>query len=171
MKWGPFIILALATIVLQTSVLAGFPLWGAFPDLMFVLAVHYAMWAPWPEAGLAAWILGFILGAESAGVGTAALYAFCYGAAAWLIVLLRQVLFREHPATQVLVTLVFALGVQLAAEAFHGWKAGRPALAVGAWPAALGTAVLTAAVAPLVHRGLAVLGGWTGLRVGRGRRR
>ncbi len=170
MRWGPFIILALATIVLQTSVLARFPLFGAFPDLMFVLAVHYAMWATWPEAGLAAWILGFILGAESAGVGTAALYAFCYGAAAWVIVLVRQVLFREHPATQVLVTLTLALAVQLAAEAFHGWRAGRPALAAAIWPAALWAAVLTAVVAPLVHRGLASLGGWTGLRVSRHRR-
>ena len=55
MKWLPFGILACITIICQTTFVPSMAIHHIWPDWMFVLDVHYALWGPWPEAAIAAW--------------------------------------------------------------------------------------------------------------------
>ncbi len=165
MKWFPFIILAVAATVCQTVLGPRMEIRSIRPDWMFILVVHYALWAPWPEAGLAGWVLGLMLGIESLDEPVG-LHAFCYGAAAWGIFRCRHAVFRQHPATQFVLTLAFTFGVQLAASIYRVWKLPASPGAGEFLTSAFLTAVYTAALTPLLYWGLSRLGRWTGLRSG-----
>lgn len=169
MRWLPFIILAIVMLVLQGTIVQKIAIRGVWPDWMFILAVYYALWGRWPDAAIAAWILGLLVDLQSRGwIG---LNAFCFGGAAWAILYIRQALFRDHPITQVVVTLVFALGVRLAVGGYDAWRAGGgiPVGEIGSL--AFFTALYTAACAPYVHWALIRVSGWTGLKQAAGHRR
>ena len=162
MRWLPFGILAVLALVFQTTVVPMMAVESIWPDWMFVLAVHYALWGPWPDAAIAAWLLGLIVGLQTA--DRTGLHAFCFGAAAWGIMRVRQVLFRDHAVTYVVVTLVFALAIQLMIGLYRWWSAPTATTREGLfWHAGM-TAVYTALWALLLHRPLIRLGKWTGLR-------
>jgi len=167
MKWAPFIILAVITIVCQTTVVPAFmTIHHIWPDLMFILVVHYALWGPWPDVAIAAWILGLTVDLYS--LDRIGLHAFCFGAAAWAILRVRQVLFRDHPMTHVAVTLVFAFGVRWMVGFYDWWcDSGGVSLGSVIWPAFF-TALYTAACAPYLLLPLNRLGRWTGLNSPRG---
>ena len=73
MRWFSFAILAVIALVLQTTVVPRMGIQftrpdlvqSIRPDLVFILAVHYALWGPWPDAAIGAWILGFIASLQS----------------------------------------------------------------------------------------------------------
>lgn len=162
MKWGPFVILTLIALVLQTTVVREAAIHGIFPDLLFVLAVHYALWGPWPDAAIGAWILGLVFGTQT--LDPLGLHALLYGAAAWCIIRVRQVVFREYAITQFLVTLVFALAIQLVVIVYR-WRTNSDQMSWSdIWWPELFTALYTAALAPYLHWGLSRLSRWTGLR-------
>jgi rod shape-determining protein MreD len=160
-KWIPFCILAAVAIILQTnSHLLPRLLPRATPDLMFLLAVYYALWGPSPHAAIAAWGLGLLLGMHTLdGIGP---HALAYGAAAWCILKLRSGIYRDHPLAHFAITLVFALGVQICIGLYRWWKLGGLSGAEF-WPLLL-AAVYTAALAPPVFWLLDHLAPWTGLR-------
>lgn len=162
MKWVPFTILAIIAIVLQTSVVRYVEIQSIRPDLVLVLAVHYALWGPWPEAAIAGWLMGLLVDLQSSEPDRIGLHAFCFGGAAWLILRVRQVVFREHAVTQFLVTLASCLLIQVVVGLYHRW--GRTVLGGGFWSPVLLTALYTALLAPYVHWLLIRLGRWTGLR-------
>lgn len=165
MKWLPFGILACITIICQTTFVPSMAIHHIWPDWMFVLAVHYALWGPWPDAAIAAWLLGLIVDLQSS--DRIGLYAFSFGAAAWAIMYVRQAVFRDHPLTHVVMTLFFAFGVRLLA-AFYDWWCGTTSGSFGAlfYPAFF-TALYTAACAPYLFWPLIRMGKWTGLRSSR----
>jgi rod shape-determining protein MreD len=167
MKWLSFAILAVLTVVLQTTVVQKMAIQSIWPDWMFVLAAYYALWGPWPEAAIAAWILGLLVDLQS--LDRIGLHAFTYGAAAWGIMRLRQVVFRDHPLTQITLTLAFTLGVQLVVGLYRQWGPGMEVSTTAWWWPALFTAVYTAACAPYLHWLLIRLNRWTGLRASRRR--
>lgn len=161
MRWLPFTVLALVMIVLQTAVARYMAIRGIWPDLMFILAVHYALWGPWPEAAIASWILGLIVGLASQ--DRIGLHALCFATAAWAIFRVRQAVFRDHPLTQLVVTLLACLVVQVAVGIYNQWSASE-GTDIRIWGPAFFTAIYTAALAPYLHWGLQRLGRWTGLR-------
>jgi rod shape-determining protein MreD len=169
MKWLPFALLAVVGIVCQTTLVPLIRLdWiesGRIgPDWMFILAVYYALWGPWPDAAIAAWILGFVLNLFTLPTGSrVGLHAFCYGAAAWGIIRVRQVVIRSHPVAQFLIALVFALGIEIAVLLYRRWSMSGPG-PYGAWSAAVLSAVYTGICAPPLLWVLARLGRLTGLR-------
>lgn len=164
MRWFSFAILAVVTLVLQTAVVPRLEIQSVRPDLVFILAVHYALWGPWPQAAIAGWILGLLAGLQSA--DRIGVQAFCFGLAAWAIIKIRQVVFRDHAITQLLITFVFTVLVQMMIGLYRRW--GVPLVEGGVlWPTIL-TGVYTAACAPYLHWLLIRLGRWTGLRVNRG---
>lgn len=164
MRWISFAILAALCIVCQTTLVPHMRFRGIGPDWMLVLAVFYAMWGPWPDAAIATWILGLIVDLTSAGTGgRIGLYAFCFGAAGWGIIRLRQVIFRTHPVAQAGVTFLFALAVELVAVLYRWWSTPASSLSPG-WGMALTSALYTAAWAPPLHWVLLRLGRLTGLR-------
>lgn len=164
MKWFPFAILTATAIVLQTSATPLVQIQSIRPDLMFLLAVFYALWGPWPDGAIAAWILGLIVDLESH--DRIGLHALIFGVAAWAMIRIRQIVFRDHAITQILVTLVFTALVHVAGGLYNGWgseSAGNGYL----WPALM-TGIYTAICAPYFHWVLMRLGRWTGLRPTRG---
>jgi len=165
MKWLPFIILAAAFLVCQTTIAPLMAIRSIWPNWMFILAVHYSLWGPWPDAAIGAWILGLCVDLQTlrqpGGLG---LYAFMFGAAAYAIIHMRQVFFREHPLTQLLITLVFSMIVELVVEGYRAWGLVESVSRGGIFWSSLFTALYTAALAPYLHWPLDYLGRWTGLR-------
>jgi rod shape-determining protein MreD len=170
MRWLTFGILAGMCLVLQTGLAPHLALAGIRPDWMFVLAVFYAMLGPWPDACIAAWILGLLVDLESAnssGHGHLGLFAFTYGGTAWLIYQVRELIFREHWLAHTILTFLGALLVQSAVAVYRSVTAPpgpSPATGVGSY--AVLTAVYTGFWAPYVHWVLSRLRGFTGLRGG-----
>ena len=95
--------------------------------------------------------------------GRIGLYAFLFGAVAWAIVRIRQVFFRDHAITQTVVTLVFALGVELSVELYREWWLSAGSMGGGAWWMATLTALYTALWARVLHWPLMHVVRWTGL--------
>src|SRR5690606_6372078 len=134
------------------------------PDWMLILAVYYALWGPWPEAAIAGWILGLIVDLFTAPAGgRIGLHALLYGASAWGVIRARQVVVRNHPVAQFLITLVFALLIQAAVYFHQRWSSpGAPP--PGALGAAMASALYTAVCAPPLLWVLNRLGRLTSLR-------
>jgi rod shape-determining protein MreD len=165
MKWLPFSILAMIALILQTTIAPAIAIHAIWPDCMFILTVHYALWASWPEAAIAGWCLGLLFDTQT--LDPIGLHALCYGAAAWAIIQIRQVLFRDHVVTQFAITLLLAIFVQLTIWIFRSWH-GYDGLTWTEiiWPT-LFTAAYTAILAPYLHWPLLRMGKWTGLRTGK----
>lgn len=166
MKWTAFVILAIITLICQTTVVPVMAIQSIRPNWMFVLAAFYGLWGPWPDAAIAAWLLGLGVDLQTVGSGGGhiGLYAMCFGAAAWAMIRIRSAFFREHAVTQFVMTLLFALAVELIVGAFRygSLRSARPEIEVW-WPAFF-TALYTAAWAPYLHWGLLRLHRWTGLK-------
>jgi rod shape-determining protein MreD len=165
MRWGVFIFLGVLTLVAQTTVAQAIAIQGVRPNWMFVLVVHYALWGPWPEAAIGAWCAGLAVDLAALPVGgRIGLYAFTFGAAAWMILRIRSVFWREHALTQLLITFVFAAAVELLADVYRYWGGlGTMSRVALIWPP-LCTALYTAAFAPYLHWVLIRLWRWTGLK-------
>ncbi len=164
MKWFSFSVLAVVAVILQTSVTPLLQIQSIRPDLMFALAVFYALWGPWPDAAIAGWILGLVVDLQS--VDRVGVHALCFGCAAWAIMRIRQIVFRDHAITQILVTLLFTMLVQVMVGWYNRWGSDSEGDAI-LWPALM-TGTYTAICAPYVHWTLMRLGRWTGLRPTRG---
>ncbi|MBI4580564.1 MAG: rod shape-determining protein MreD [Planctomycetes bacterium] len=164
MRWSSFAILTASAIVLQTSATPLIQIQSVRPDLMLVLAVHYALWGPWPDAAIAAWIIGLATDLQSN--DRIGVHALCFGLAAWGIMRIRQVVFRDHAITQVLITLAFTAAVHALVGLYRLW--GTTVSEGGiVWPALM-TGVYTAVCAPYLYWLLIRLSRWTGLRPTRG---
>jgi rod shape-determining protein MreD len=169
MKWVPFAILAIVTIVLQTTIVNQvLDIGDVYPDWMFILAVHYALHGTWPDAAIAAWILGLLVDLQSVDptrTGTIGLFAFCYGLAACVILRVRRALFREHFVTHIVVTFVMTFCVQFVVWMYFAWRADTKS--AGDIASALTMSLLTAAYtgfcAPYLHWVLLRMRRWTGL--------
>ena len=163
MRWLPFAVLAIVVIVCQTTfvqtLMAIREIW---PQWVAILAVHYVLWGPSPDAAIAAWILGLLVDLQTASPHPVGLYAFSYGLVAWLIIRVRQVLFRDHPVTHAVVTLAFTFAVQMMAAAYCWWKQRIPIDNEMMWHAFL-FAGYTAIWAPCLQWVLIKLQRWTGL--------
>jgi rod shape-determining protein MreD len=166
MKWSAFIILAVVTLVLQTTLVPAIEIGATRPSWMFVLAVFYGLWGTWPDAAIAAWLLGLGVDLQSAGAGGGriALHAFCYGGAVWAMIHIRAAFVRDHLVTQFMMTLVFGFAVQLIVEAYRYWTVGGVSSEHGVWAPAMWTALYTAACAPWLHWLLLRLRRWAGLK-------
>jgi len=162
MRWLSFVILAYVGIVLQTTVAERLEISHIRPDLMFIIAVHYALHAVSPDAMIAAWLLGFVV--DLCGQGQLGVFAFGYGVTALFVVQLRDSMFRDHPLTSLFVTLVCTWLVHLLAgihfllthaQAHRSW--------VEMLLHSTYTAMYSAAVAPYLHWLLGRLRGLLGL--------
>ena len=165
MRWITFIILGVITLVCQTTIAQAISIHTIRPNWMFVLAVYYALWGPWPEAAIGAWFLGLAVDLQSLPVGgRIGMYAFTFGGAAWVITRIRSVFWREHAATQFLLTFVLAMVIEILVDLYRHWAALDEVSKAGLfWPAFF-TALYTAAFAPYMHWILLRLWRWTGLK-------
>jgi rod shape-determining protein MreD len=162
MRWLPFIILACVCIVLQTTLAERLEINRIRPDLVFLLAVHYALHAASPSALIAAWVLGFMV--DLCGQGQLGVYAFAYGGMALIVVQLRDSMFRDHPLTSLFVTLVCTwlvhlfVGIHFMLSHPHTQRPVLEMLLHSTY-----TAMYTAALAPYLHSLLGRLRGILGM--------
>ena len=117
MRWIPFILLVYVVMLIQTTIgrvltFAGTSIGTIGPDLAAVAAVFFAMrLRDGAEAALAAWALGMAVDlTTSSGTGSATAVgpmplAYCLAAAA--IFRLREIFFRDRPASQATLALIF----------------------------------------------------------------
>ncbi|MFQ5430032.1 MAG: rod shape-determining protein MreD [Phycisphaerae bacterium] len=154
MRWIAFAILLYLITVLQTSAVPFLAVHTVRPDLMVILAVHYALLAPAADAMLACWCIGLVIdlaGMSYAQHSNVGVNALALGLLGLFIVKVRELTFRESPVTQ----LAFALIVKLALALLVGlhmlyvldaWDRFGEVLTTAIW-----SAVYTAVLAPYAH--------------------
>ncbi len=154
MHWITFTILVLATTVLQQSVAPFFAVHTIRPDLLVIVAIHYALAAKAHDALLACWCIGLVMDLTSLSFGAApnvGLHAFSLGLIAWVVVKVRDLTFRESVMTQIFFTFFAKVALSLL-TGFYAWHAARDSVSprelamIGIYDA-----VYTAVLAPYGH--------------------
>jgi rod shape-determining protein MreD len=149
MRWIGFIILIVLAAVIQSTVLSWIRIHRIGPDLLFLVAVYYLLQASPAEALLAAWAAGLTLDLFSdVRVGT---FALSFGLVGLAVIRMREMLFKDHPLTQLVVVLIGCELSQVLARAINALL--EPSLQWGLADVLLGalyTALYTAILAPYV---------------------
>lgn len=104
MRWVAFILLSILALTLQSTLAPRLELLGARPDWLLLLVVLVALYAPFRDAVVGAWIIGF--GADLLTIERLGFLALCYTLVAMAISPVREAVFREQLATQVVVTAI-----------------------------------------------------------------
>lgn len=151
MRWTAYLLLAYVVIAVQIA-LSGFVSWGqAAPNLVLPAVVFIAINARREEALLGAFFLGLLQDLFTQ--QPAGLYAFSYCLVGLFIVGSRPAMYKDHPITHFLMTLV-AAAVTGVIVLFNDWTypklhalgdAGQPSITL-----ALMGALYTAALAPFM---------------------
>lgn len=140
LAWG---IVALAA---EVTVLENWSIKGARPEALLAVACFAALYAADSHQGLlACWMIGLLK--DSGSAGPLGLHAALFTVAGWVVLQLRQVLFRESPVTQLAVGFLAACWVNIATAGFVALFVGglTPGVIVGK---TLLTGLLTALVTP-----------------------
>ena len=145
MRWLTFLILAVLTVSLQSTIAPRLAWGGATPDWVLVLVVCYGLHAKSDQAIVAGWVAGVL--ADLMTIERFGLLSLSYGLVAAAVCGVRSLVFTSHPLTHFCVTGVAALLVRF------GWSAYRAATGLPVEPVwELGWAcVYTAVWAPPVH--------------------
>jgi rod shape-determining protein MreD len=141
-------VLAGAALAFEITVLDTFSFRGARAEVLLALACFAALFARDSRQGLAAaWIAGLVKDLGSA--GPLGLHALLFLAAGWVVLQVRQVLFREAPLTQLTVAFVATCWVNTASALFVSATSGGipPMVILGK---TLLAALLTAAATPVM---------------------
>lgn len=108
------LVLAAGALAFELTLLERWSLKGARPEALLSLACFAALFARDSSQGLvASWLIGLLKDVGSA--GPLGLHALLFLAAGWVVLQIRQILYRESPITQLAVTFVAACWVNLAA--------------------------------------------------------
>jgi rod shape-determining protein MreD len=152
MKWLPYFILAYVMAGLQVGLAGHLQFHGAAPNLILIAAVFIAINAPRQAALLGCFVLGLIQ--DMLTLQPPGTYALGYSLLGGFVASAKEIVYREHPVTHVVVTLVGGLlsGMVLL---LGGWI-HHDAPGVGQ---VVLTALYSAALAPLVLWGLQRLRG------------
>ena len=122
MRWIAWVLLAALAVSLQTTLAGRVEIGPIRPDWPFLLVVALALTAPVTEALYAAVIIGAFVDLSSViPFGT---FTFPYGLAAFLIVRVRELLFRNRLVTYTAVTLLAGSLVQLLIALFRPFQEG-----------------------------------------------
>ena len=138
---------AVAALVVETTLLSEFAWAGARPDLLVPVIAFAALFAAEPSRALfAAWGAGLLRDLGTA--GPLGQHALIYLVLAWAIAGLRPLLFREHPLTQAAVGAIAGAVAALASAACTAAFAGGVPLGL-CFARAGSSALVTALVAPV----------------------
>jgi rod shape-determining protein MreD len=143
------LILGAVALAFELTLLERWSLKGARPEALLSLACFAALFARDSSQGLAAsWMIGLLKDLGSA--GPLGLHALLFLGAGWVVLQIRQVLYRESPLTQIAVTFIAACWVNLAAAVIVAVTVGGIPPGVLLGKTAL-SAVLTALVTVPLH--------------------
>jgi rod shape-determining protein MreD len=144
---------AAVALAAELTLLEAWSVKGVRPEALLSLACFAALFSRDSRQGLlACWTIGLIKDAGSA--GPFGLHAALFLGAAWVVLQVRTVLFKESPLTQLAVAFLAACWVNAAAALFVCASAGSIPLAVLLGKTLL-SALLTAALTPFIHFTLA----------------
>ncbi|GEM_PF-2362251 len=108
---------AIVATAFEISIADRIALLGGRLEPLLILAVYAALFAARPSQGWAtAWILG--LAKDCGSALPLGFHALLFLALAWTLLLLRHVVFREHPLTQCAVVFGGVLAIDLVAALF-----------------------------------------------------
>ncbi len=142
------LILGLVAFVLELTVMERLTFHGGRPELLLLLACFAALFSFRPrQAYWTAWLLGIIkdLGSSS----PLGFHALVFVAIAWTLIMLRKVVFREHPMVQFIIAFVAAFLMNLLAAALVCIFQGSIPFGSIMTTTLIG-GLLTAAIAPVV---------------------
>jgi rod shape-determining protein MreD len=141
-------ILAGVALTFEITVLETFSFRGARAEALLALACFAALFARDSRQGLAAaWIMGLVKDLGSA--GPLGLHALLFLGAGWVVLQVRQVLYREAALTQLAVAFTATCWVNTASALFVSATSGGIPPAVIAGKTIL-AALLTAALTPVM---------------------
>ena len=133
----------------ELTVLDRWAVQGARPEALLSLACFAALFARDSGQGLlASWLIGLLKDLGSA--GPLGLHALLFLGAGWVVLQIRQILYRESPLTQVGVAFVAACWVNLAAAIVVSISVGGIPLGVMVGKTLL-SALLTAGITVPLH--------------------
>lgn len=139
-------LLGIAALVAEMTVLNDLGVAGARLELLLLLACFGALFAQDRGQALwACWILGIIKDAGS--IGPFGLHALLFLATGWIIVNVKQVIFRESPLAQAGVAAAGVAGAGIATAVFVSATAGSVSASVW-FTKTLMSALVTAPLAP-----------------------
>jgi len=145
MREIPYIILLAACLILQAAFLDGMRVFGAAPDILFIVALYAALFAPKSHATLAAVMAG--LASDVFAGGRLGVHALLFGLVAAFLVYAREKIFKEHPLSQAVLAFaalcVIEVAYALAAKIQYPTASAGALLAAG-----ILSALWTAALAP-----------------------
>ena len=143
------LVLGAVALAFELTLLERWSLKGARPEALLSLACFAALFARDSSQGLiASWMIGLLKDLGSA--GPLGLHALLFLGAGWVVLQIRQVLYRESPITQIAVTFIAACWVNLAAAIVVAVTVGGIPLGVLLGKTAL-SALLTALVTVPLH--------------------
>lgn len=154
MRWIAFAILVFVVTLLQASVVPFLAVHTIRPDLMVIVAVHYALTARRYDALLACWFIGLAVDLTSlsyAGHANVGVHAFSLGLIALVIVKVRDLTFRDSVVTRLFFTFGAKWVISVTTGAYMLYAVHAPhrfgeILATGTY-----AAVYTAILAPYGH--------------------
>jgi rod shape-determining protein MreD len=118
MRWTSFFILAYLMLGLQAGLNSALAWHNAAPDLPLLAVVFICMNAPRDAALLGSFVLGAMQDLTSQ--GTPGLWAFSYGLVAMFVVSARTAVYRRHPLSSFLLTLMAGLMIAIVFSS-HDW--------------------------------------------------
>lgn len=146
---GKLALLAAAALAFELTLMESWSVGGARAEILLSLACFAALFARDSAQGLSAsWILGLLKDLGSA--GPLGLHALLFLGAGWVVLQIRQILFRESPLTQLGVTFVAACWVNLVAAVVVSISVGGIPLGVMIGKTLL-SALLTAGLTVPLH--------------------
>jgi rod shape-determining protein MreD len=146
---GKLAVLGAAALAFELTVLETWSVGGARAEALLSLACFAALFARDSSQGLlASWIIGLMKDIGSA--GPLGLHALLFLGAGWVVLQIRQILFRESPLTQLGVTFVAACWVNLAGAVVVSISVGGIPIGVIAGKTLL-SALLTAGITVPLH--------------------
>jgi len=111
---GKLALVAAAALAFELTLLEAWSVGGVRAELLLSLACFAALFARDSAQGLlASWLIGLLKDLGSA--GPLGLHAMLFLGAGWVVLQIRQILFRESPLTQLGVAFVAACWVNVAA--------------------------------------------------------
>jgi rod shape-determining protein MreD len=162
MRWVPFAVIAVAGLILQSSVAPRIDIWGVRPDWLLVVVVVFAMHAHAADAAVGAWLIGAT--ADLMTIERLGLLSLSYLVAAMIVSSVRDYLFRRRAITQFFVTMLICFTIR------SGWVFYRVILYDSAESFvrlvvvdSLIASLYTAMWAPLLHCAVLSKPGWFGL--------
>lgn len=151
MQWLAFLITAVVTVTVQTTLAPALTVGGVRPDFILIAVIFFALHGRGLDAVIAGWALGFAADLQS--VQRFGLMALCYAMVAYGVYAIRPYLFRRHPLAQFLVTWISGLLVYGLLLSMTSLEAAIRGGAPGAgWGLAFWVSLYSACFAPIVQR-------------------